>query len=211
MNGKRLAAGAIAAAVVVGSIGAAAVNGSRLKSEEPEMQTEQLRDEAYTYEYGAVQSLYFKINELWRLSINSDLDAETVNAIATLNNGFDSELLMKALRAEGGAVIDEYIYSVLAGLDFELYLSDKEAYEKEKADSGYAGEILTTEKIDEYLQELNKSEGKKLIVAAYNEAFPKTAEEPAAVEPKTETPDSKSLLPENPAERVKSGLPNALN
>ncbi len=211
MNGKRLAAGAIAAAVVVGSIGAAAVNGSRLKSEEPEMQTEQLRDEAYTYEYGAVQSLYFKINELWRLSINSDLDKETKEAIDTLNSGFDSELLEKAIREEGESVVDEYIYSVLAGLNFELYLSDKEDYEKEKADSGYAGEILTTEKIDEYLQELNKSEAEKQREAAENEAFPKNAEEPAAVKPKAETPDSKSLLPENPAERVKSELPNALN
>lgn len=202
MQTKRIAAGIVAAAVLAGSVGFAVVNGGKAEAQ-PEKQTERKNIE-YGYEYGIVQNLWFKVNELWRLSINSDLDAETVTAISALNNGFDSELLMKAIKAEGDEVIDEYIYSVLAGLDFEIYLSDKEAYENAKADVAYTGEILTVEKIDEYLNKLNEETAKQQVNDALNTTPTVEAPKPTAEMPSTpEVPTAESILPENPADAVK--------
>ncbi len=202
MKIKRIAAGIVAAAVLAGSVGFAVLNGGKAEAQ-PEKHTEQKNAE-YGYEYGTVQSLWFKINELWRLSINSDLDTETVAAISALNNGFDSELLMKAIKAEGDEVIDEYIYSVLVGLDFELYLSDKEAYEKAKADAAYTGEVLTVEKIDEYLNQLNEETAKQQVKDALNTAPTVEAPKPAVEMPLSpEVPTAESILPENPADTVK--------
>ncbi len=202
MKSKRIAAGIVAAAVLAGSVGFTVVNGGRAEAQ-PEKQTVQKNME-YGYEYGTVQNLWFKVNELWRLSINSDLDTETVAAISALNNGFDSELLMKAIKAQGDEVIDEYIYSVLAGLDFELYLSDKEAYEKAKADAAYTGEVLTVEKIDEYLNQLNEETARQQVNDALNTTPTVEAPKPAAEMPLSpEIPTAESILPENPADAVK--------
>lgn len=202
MQTRRIAAGVIAAAVLAGSVSFAVINKGEAKTR-PEKQTQQENAE-YGYEYGVAQSLWFKINELWRLSLNSDLDMETVNAISALNNGFDSELLMKAVKAEGDGVVDEYIYAVLAGLDFELYLSDREAYDKARADAAYTGEVLTAAKIDEYLNRLNEETAKKQVNDALNTTpsvqAPRTEAEVTSV---PEVPTAESVLPENPADAVK--------
>ncbi len=202
MQTKRIAAGIIAAAVLAGSVSFAVINKGEAEAP-PEKQTQQENTE-YGYEYGIAQSLWFKINELWRLSLNSDLDMETVNAISALNNGFDSELLMKAIKAEGDEVVDEYIYAVLAGLDFELYLSDREAYDKAKADAAYTGEVLTAAKIDEYLNQLNEETAKQQVNDALNTTPSVESPRPEAEVPSVpEAPTAESILPENPADAVK--------
>lgn len=204
MKKDRIAAGIVAAAVLAGSVGFAVLNSGETEAVAGESSAEQTASEQYGYEYGVVQSLWFKINELWRLSINSELDMETINAVSVLNNGFDSELLMKAVKAEGDEVIDEYIYSVLAGLDFELYLGDRDAYEQAKAEAVYTGEVLTADKIEEYLNQLNEQTAKDQV----NEALNTSVEVPkpeAEIENSNapEIPTAESVLPENPADAVK--------
>lgn len=200
MRTKRIAAGIVAAAVLTGSVGVAVVyRGDTAVVNDNDI--EQTVATEYSYEYGVVQSLWFKINELWRLSINSDLDMEVITAISALNSGFDSELLMKAVKAEGDEVIDEYIYSVLAGLDFELYLSDKEEYEKAKSEAEYTGEVLTVERINEYLNQLNEQTANKQVDEALNSVPVIDVPNNSTVTP--EVPTAESILPENPAEAVR--------
>ena len=210
MQKKRIAAGIIAVAVLAGSVGLAVFNKEDSALDSPSIQKApmQVQDEAYSYAYGIVQSLYFKISELWRMSINSDMDANTVAAISLLRSGFDAELLTRAIEAEGDDIIDEYIYSVLAGLDFELYMSDRDAYEKAKSESGYTGEVLTQESIEKYFDQLNDEIAESHINDALSSV--PTVEVPTPEAPTSggaslipETPTAESVLPQNPADAVR--------
>lgn len=202
LNYKRIAAGAVAVAVLAGSIGVVALHSNGVAETEAVAQTGELPIADYGYEYGIMQNLYFKINELWRLGINSDLDREIVSAVSALNSGFNGELLMEAIKAEGSEVVDEYIYSVLAGLDFNLYLSDKEAYDKAKAEAIYTGEILTEDKINDYLNQLNEETAKAQVNEALNSA--PTVEVPTPGGPGSITPPTaESVMPENPADAIR--------
>ena len=208
MQKRRLAAGIVAAALLVGSVGFAVVNSSTsLENVAVNFEEPVVSNNDYSFAYGVVQSLYYKINELWRLSINSDLDMETVSAISVLNSGFDSELLEKAVEAEGDDVIDEYIYAILAGLDFELYLEDREAYDKAKNETIYTGEVLTQEKIDEYLNKLNEETAEMQVNEAVTSVPEAEVPSPGAANDIStampQAPTAESVLPENPAESIR--------
>ena len=205
MKKRRLAAGIAAAALLVGSVGLSVVNsGGTMDWSTSIDKGTTTANTVYDFTYGKVQSLYFKINELWRLSINSDLAMETVTAISTLNSGFDSELLEKAIEAEG----DDVIYAVLAGLDFELYLEDREAYDKAKVEAPYTGEILTQEDIDMYLNQVNEETANAQVNDAINSVkegveapIPGVANDFSSATP--QSPSANSVLPENPAESIR--------
>lgn len=210
MQPKRIAAGIIAATVLAGSVSLAVFNREAHESDPSSIQNvpAQAQDKAYSYAYGIVQSLNFKISDLWRMSLNSDLDADTVEAISLLNSGFDAELLTRAIEAEGDEIIDEYIYSVLAGLDFDLYMSDRDAYEKAKSETGYTGEVLTQESIEKYFDQLNDEIAKNHINNALGSV--PTVDVPTPDVPASggavlmpETPTAESVLPQNPADAIR--------
>lgn len=209
MKKRRIAAGIVAVALLVGSVGVAVINSSGT-SERTLSNTDKsnITNTEYNFAYGIAQSLYFKINELWRLSINSDLSMETATAISVLNSGFDSELLEKAIIDNGDEVIDEYIYAVLSGLDFELYLEDRAAYDKAKDEMQYTGEILTQEAIDKYLNQVNEETAKTQVNEAINSVqegvdvpTPGVANGFSSAMP--QSPYADSVLPENPADAIR--------
>lgn len=209
MRNKRLAAGAVAATLLIGSVGLAVVNSGVVPDNTVAKKIDEpvIADNEHSFAYGTVQSLYYKINELWRLSINSDLSMETISAISALNSGFNSELLEKAVEVEGEGIIDEYIYAVLAGLDFELYLEDKDAYEAARSGAIYTGEVLTQTKIDEYLNQLNEKTANAQVDEALNSAPEGEVTIPKAVNNRDsampEVPTAQSVMPDNPAEAIR--------
>ena len=207
MKKHRLAAGIVATIMLAGTAGFAVVNSEKTTDISMSNVNELAEEEEikYSASYGLVQSLYYKINELWRLSINSDLSSETTAAISTLNDGFDTKLLEKAINAKGEEVIDEYIYSVIAGLDFDLYLDDEAAYEELRDNAEYIGEVLTQTSIDEYLNQLNREIVQTQINTSINvpsvDLPMPIAEEKAPTMPKLQTVES--AVPQNPVDAVR--------
>lgn len=163
-------------------------------------------------EESRAENLKFKISELWRLSLNSDLDAEIKNAVQIINQNYDSDKLADAVKKteeDFEVVADEYLASLQLGIDFDLYVSDREAYEQEKGDINYEEELLTVEKIDEYLNELNTKEAEDIVNQANNKQGNVPVVENPNVQPKV--PNAESVLPKNPADEIRKEIDNITN
>ena len=212
----RIGAIIVACAICIGIIGNT-VMGNKTKtvgstdSADFSMQTKQIatNDKISDFEESRSENLKFKISELWRLSLNSDLDASVKNAVQIINQNYDSEKLADAVKKpeeEFDIVADEYLVSLQIEIDFDLYVSDRETYEQEKGEINYEGELLTVEKIEEYLNELNTKEAEDIVNHANSKQI--SVENPD-VQP--EVPNAESVLPKNPADEIRKEIDNITN
>lgn len=204
MKTKRIAAIITALAVLMGTASAVLLRKNAEVYKETENSVNNVEEGNSSKYLGQAQSIWLKINELWRLSLNSELEEWVKTAVQKINSEFDADkLLLAAEKSEDDfeAVADEYLAALQLGLDFDKYTADREEYEKEKSDVDYSGEILTCEKIDEYLNQLNTETANEQVSAAVNTPVP-SVEAPAADVP--EAPNAKSVLPENPAEKIRN-------
>lgn len=164
-------------------------------------------DRINEFEESRAENLKFKIGELWRLSLNSDLDTSIKNAVQIINQNYDSEKLADAVKKteeDFDVVANEYLASLQLEIKFELYVSDREAYEQEKDDINYGEELLTVEKIDEYLNELNAKEAEDIVNRTNNEQVNLPIISSPNVQP--EVPNAKSVLPKNPADEIRKEI-----
>lgn len=215
----RIGAIIVACAICIGIIGNT-VMGNKTKtvgstdSADFSMQTKQIatNDKISDFEESRSENLKFKISELWRLSLNSELDAEIKNSIQIINQNYDSEKLVDAVEKteeDFDVVADEYLVSLQLGIDFDLYVSDRETYEQEKGDINYEEELLTVEKIGEYLNELNTKEAEDIINHANSKQISVPSVEKPDVHP--EIPNSESVLPKNPVDEIRREIDNITN
>ncbi len=163
-------------------------------------------------EQSSAENLKFKIGELWRLSLNSDLDLDLKNSINTLNQNFDASTLANAIQKtdeEFDVIADEYLAAIQMDLDFMLYLYDYAAYENAKSETKYSGVILTIKMIDEYLNKLNTEEAENIV----NHTNDETINVPNVEVPniQLEVPKAGDILPKNPADEIKAEMENITN
>lgn len=169
-------------------------------------------DRINDFEESRAENLKFKIGELWRLSLNSDLDTSIKNAVQIINRNYDSEKLADAVKRteeDFDVVANEYLASLQLEIKFELYVSDREAYKQEKDDINYGEELLTVEKIDEYLNELNAKEAEDIVNRTNNEQVNLPIIESPNVQP--EVPNAESVLPKNPADEIRKEIDGITN
>lgn len=177
------------------------------KKENSEAMQAPISNEVNNLEQSQAENLKFKISELWRLSLNSDLDASIKNAVQIINQNYDSKKLadiVKKTEEDFDVVADEYLASLQLGIDFELYINDREVYEQEKGDINYGDELLTVEKIDEYLNELNAKEAEDIVNRTNNEQANLPIIESPNAQP--EVPNAESVLPKNPADEIRKEI-----
>lgn len=201
MKTKQIAAIIIALAVFMGSASAVLIEKNTEVYEETKNSVNIVEGSNSSKYLGEIQSIWLKINELWRLSLNSELEEWVKTAVQKINSEFDADKLLLAAEKSGAdfeTVADEYLAALQIGLDFEKYTEDREAYEKEKSDIDYSGEILTCRKIDEYLNQLNTEAASEQVSAAVNTPAP-SVETPAP-----DVPNPRSILPVNPAEKIRN-------
>lgn len=182
------------------------------KKENSEAMQAPISNEVNNLAQSQAENLKFKISELWRLSLNSDLDAEIKNAVQIINQNYDSGKLVDAVKktAEGFDVVaDEYLASLQMGTNFDMYVSDSENYEREKDDINYREELLTVEKIDEYLNELNAKKAEDIVNRTNNEQVNLPIIESPNVQP--EVPNAESVLPKNPADEIRKEIDSITN
>lgn len=215
----RIGAIIVACTICIGIIGNT-VMGNKTKtvgstdSADFSVQTKQIatNDKISDFEESRSENLKFKISELWRLSLNSELDAEIKNSIQIINHNYDSEKLADAVEKteeDFDIVADEYLVSLQLGIDFDLYVSDRETYDQERGDINYEEELLTVEKIGEYLNELNTKEAEDIVNHANSKQVSIPSVENPDVQP--EIPNAESVLPRNPVDEIRRGIDNITN
>lgn len=215
----RICAVILACAICIGIIGSTVITNKSIMVESNDStnfnaQTAQIptNNEMSDFEESRAENLRFKISELWRLSLNSELDAEIKNSIQIVNQNYDLDKLADAVKKteeDFDVVADEYLVSLQLGIDFDLYVSDREAYEQEKGESNYGEELLTVENIDEYLNELNTKEAEDIVNQANNKQGNIPIVENPDVQP--EIPNAESVLPRNPVDEIRRGIDNITN
>lgn len=215
----RICAVILACAICIGIIGSTVITNKSIMVESNDStnfnaQTAQMptNNEMSDFEESRAENLKFKIGELWRLSLNSDLDTSIKNAVQIINQNYDSEKLADAVKKteeDFDVVANEYLASLQLEIKFELYVSDREAYEQEKDDINYGEELLTVEKIDEYLNELNAKEAEDIVNRTNNEQVNLPIIESPNVQP--EVPNAESVLPKNPADEIRKEIDGITN
>lgn len=216
-NLVRISAIAVAIALIASIIGGAVVS-KRVVSKPNddkvwanEMQKSNNVD-IISNEQSSAENLKFKIGELWRLSLNSDLDLDLKNSINTLNQNFDASTLANAIQKtdeEFDVIADEYLAAIQMDLDFMLYLNDYAAYENAKSETKYSGVILTIKMIDEYLNKLNTEEAENIVNHTNDETINVPNVEVPNIQP--ELPKAGDILPKNPADEIKAEIENITN
>ena len=205
MKIKKLIAAAVAVVITTGSIGTAAFIGFK-KGENTLYSNAEYSNAEYNENLAKVQNLQFKINEMWRLGLNSSLNEDIKNAIQKVNSEFNSEKLTAALELSDEdfeVVADEYLLSLQLEIDFDNYIDNREMYEKEKASAVNIGEILTCARIDEYLNKLNIETAAKQVAAATAQNVNVGTPHVNVSGTDIAVPKAKDVLPENPGEAVK--------
>lgn len=212
----RVCATLLALLICVSVLGGVAVVNQRTDFETKKANSETMQtpipNEVNNFEQSQAENLEFKINELWRLSLNSDLDTSIKNAVQIINQNYDSGKLADAVKKteeDFDVVADEYLASLQLGIKFDLYVSDREAYEQEKGEINYGEELLTIEKIDEYLNNLNTKEAEDIVNRTNSDQANLSVVKSPNVQP--EVPKAENILPKNPADEIKAEIENIIN
>lgn len=202
MKIKRLIAASVAIIVMTGCVGAAVFIGG-------EEEKHVYADTEYNVNSAKAQNLQFKINELWRLGLNSSIDENIKSTVQKINTEFNAEKLAEAVALSGEdfeVAADEYLLSIQLGINFDSYTNDRESYEEEKASAVSPKEILTCAKIDEYLNRLNRETAEKQVAAATAPNVNVSASNAVVPGTDADVPKAEDILPENPAQRVKDEI-----
>lgn len=123
--------------------------------------------------------------------------------------------LVLKLRNEFGSmesVMDEYLFSIQAGIDMALYIADKEEYLKQRNEKEIEPEfrdIITTRKIEEKLLELlsqkkdiDKTDIASPDMAVFQKNFEIGSSAGSNILPDISLPETRDLRPTNPAESI---------
>lgn len=198
-----------------------------------EKDLEKLRDEGFTdYEIQQaallVERVAFQLQEIISASdalytmpeigshIENDEDeAEKYRELASLFDTPKCMYLVLKLRDEFGsmdAVLDEYLFSIQAGLDMALYIADKSDYLKQRKEKEIEPElrdIITIRRIEEKLLELlnqKRSIGNTDIMTPGDEKLQKSFDggtfESSGILPDNPFPEIHGLKPADPAESI---------
>ncbi|MGI6668345.1 MAG: hypothetical protein ACOX4M_02585 [Acetivibrionales bacterium] len=150
---------------------------------------------------------------------DKDDDLQKYRDIAARIDAKECLYLVLRLRHEFGSMekaLDEYLFSLQAGINLALYIADKEEYlrrrEEKAAELGMQG-IITAAKIEEKMLELlsQKKETDNTGLTDFSKAeTQKTPESENSagndVLPDMPKPGLGSVMPENPADRIKKEI-----